>query len=93
MPVAATPAAKTLAETFKELAGTEFNVAGYLETTPDSTTLKYIKSKNSHLPAAAIVLDNVPKKTKVFTNLPADHWLLTYTTEISSVLRIAIHKW
>jgi tRNA(Arg) A34 adenosine deaminase TadA len=62
------------------------NIAGYLETTSTVTKtakLHYVATKNLNLPAAAYVLDTMKTlsspKAKVYTNLPADHWLTTYT--------------
>jgi tRNA(Arg) A34 adenosine deaminase TadA len=74
------PAPKTLADAFKALAGTEYNVAGYLEGNSGSTVLRYIRTKNVNTPAVAIVLDSVPETARpVYTNLSPDHWILTYT--------------
>lgn len=51
------------------------NVAGYVK----DGKLHYIESDNPRLPAAVALLESREAKNfPIFTNLPAEHWLMTY---------------
>jgi tRNA(Arg) A34 adenosine deaminase TadA len=67
------------------------NVAGYIEERGGKNTFVYVQSKSLNLPAAAYVMDTLGTDKdlyNIFTNLPWDHWFLTYTTNNEDVVRV-----
>jgi pyrimidine deaminase RibD-like protein len=55
-------------------------VANVAATFADDRKLHYLVSDNPAIPAAVSFLENDSYKGKpIFTNLPVDHWLMTYT--------------